>query len=202
MQRRFFVTIFAPDRKALATLRRLELDLFGVTPKARGESSAGGLLTEADIEQARGAGFRVEVHEEYVEQGRGRAKKSAGKATRKEAASGADALAAGRRFAKFLEDNRDELLALARTGKRLLRESAVVLRRLLPIIRSGRNGEPKAFDEALVKRAGELLGRLGERGTPNLRRGAEAVRRDLRPFAGSTLVEALRKVDARARRGK
>ncbi len=110
--------------------------------------------------------------------------------------------AAGRRLAKFLEDNRDELLVLARTDKRLSRESAVVSNRLLPIIQSGGDAEPKAFDESLVKQLDELLGHLGEQGTPKLRRGAEAVRRDLQSFAGSTLVEALRKVDARARRGK
>jgi len=110
--------------------------------------------------------------------------------------------AAGRRLAKFLEDNRDELMVLARTDKRLSRETAVVTKRLLPIIQSGRDGEPKAFDEALVKRIDELLGRLGELGAPKLRRGAQAVRRDLQSFAGITLADALRKVDAGARRGK
>ncbi|HEY0379228.1 MAG TPA: hypothetical protein VGC87_20090 [Pyrinomonadaceae bacterium] len=84
--RRFFVTIFAPDQKALVALRRLDLDLFGVTPKARGESSAGGLLTEEDIERVRGSGFRVEVHEEYIPQGQKQAKKSAGEVALKDVA--------------------------------------------------------------------------------------------------------------------
>lgn len=110
--------------------------------------------------------------------------------------------AAGRRFAKFLEDNRDELLVLARTDQRLLRESAVVLKRLLPIIQSHQSDEPQAFDEALVKRVGELLGRLAEQGSPKLRRGAAAVRQDLQPFAGRTVIEGLREVDAKSRRGK
>jgi hypothetical protein len=109
---------------------------------------------------------------------------------------------AGRKLAKFLEDNRDELLVLARTDQRLLRDSAVVLRRLLPIIQGGQSDEPKAFDEALVKRVDELLGRLGEQGTPKLRRGAAGVRQDLQHLAGRTIVEGLREVDARARRGK
>ncbi|HEY0379227.1 MAG TPA: M14 family zinc carboxypeptidase [Pyrinomonadaceae bacterium] len=109
---------------------------------------------------------------------------------------------AGRRFAKFLEDNRDELLVLARNDQRLLRESGVVLKRLLPIIQSHQSDDPQAFDEALVKRVDELLGRLGEQGTPKLRRGAAAVRQDLQPFAGRTVIEGLRKVDAKSRRGK
>jgi hypothetical protein len=70
MERRFFVTIFSRNKSALADLRRLDLDLFGVAERARGESSIGGLLTEASIEQLRKAGYRVEVHEEYVEQAR------------------------------------------------------------------------------------------------------------------------------------
>ncbi|HJU53352.1 MAG TPA: M14 family zinc carboxypeptidase [Pyrinomonadaceae bacterium] len=117
-------------------------------------------------------------------------------------AGAARSSAAGRRFAKFLEDNRDELLVLARTDQRLLRESGVVLKRLLPIIQSHQSDEPQAFDEALVKRVDDLLGRLSEQGTPKLRRGAAAIRQDLQSFAGRTVVEALRKVDARSRRGK
>ena len=70
MERRFFVTIFASNKSALADLQRLNLDLFGLSARARGESSIGGLLTEANIEQLRKAGYRVEVHEEYIEQAR------------------------------------------------------------------------------------------------------------------------------------
>lgn len=70
MERRFFVTIFAPNQSALADLQRLDLDIFGVSSRKRGKSSTGGLLTETNIEQVRKAGFRVEVHEEYIEQAR------------------------------------------------------------------------------------------------------------------------------------
>lgn len=70
MERRFFVTIFAPRQSALAKLQRLNLDLFGISSRKRGESSLGGLLTEANIEEVRKAGFRVEVHQEYIEQAR------------------------------------------------------------------------------------------------------------------------------------
>ena len=70
MERRFFVTIFAPNQSALADLGRLELDLFGVSSRTQGESFTGGLLTEASIEQLRKAVYRVEVHEEYIEQAR------------------------------------------------------------------------------------------------------------------------------------
>jgi len=80
MERRFFVTIFAANQSAFEDLLRLDLDLFGVSPRKRGESSTGGLLTESNIEQVRNAGFRVEVHEEYVEQARqGKLAKQAGR---------------------------------------------------------------------------------------------------------------------------
>lgn len=78
MERRFFVTIFARDKSALENLQRLELDIFGLTKRPRGESSMGGLITEANIEQLRKSGYRVEVHEEYVEQAR--LKQAGGKA--------------------------------------------------------------------------------------------------------------------------
>lgn len=89
MQRRFFVTIFAPDQKAFVALRRLDLDLFSLPSNKRGEASIGGLLTEADIERVRGAGYRVQIVEEYVEQGRKQAKKSAGKMAARDAAEAA-----------------------------------------------------------------------------------------------------------------
>jgi hypothetical protein len=70
MQRRFFVTIYAPTRAALADLQKLDLDLFGASAAEGGEARIGGLLTENSIEEVRKAGFRAEVHEEYVEQAR------------------------------------------------------------------------------------------------------------------------------------
>jgi hypothetical protein len=70
MERRFFVTIFAADSATLADLQRFELDLFGMSGREGGEARIGGLLREADIEEVRKAGYRVQIHEEYVEQGR------------------------------------------------------------------------------------------------------------------------------------
>jgi hypothetical protein len=70
MEQRFFVTIFAADQTALKGLTRLDLDLFGTSSPKRGEASVGGLLTEAQIKQVEKAGYRVKVHEEYVEQSR------------------------------------------------------------------------------------------------------------------------------------
>jgi hypothetical protein len=79
MERRFFVTIFARNRSALDKLIRLDLDLFGVTPQARGESTVSGLVTEASIDELRKARFRVEVHDEYVEQARMKQTRAKGK---------------------------------------------------------------------------------------------------------------------------
>jgi hypothetical protein len=70
MEQRFFVTIFGASRSALADLLKLELDLFGMSAGEEVGARIGGLLTEASIEEVRKAGFRVDVHEEYVEQAR------------------------------------------------------------------------------------------------------------------------------------
>ena len=70
MQRRFFVTIYAVSRSAFASLQGLDLDLFGAADIEGGGTRMGGLLTEADIEEVRKAGFRVEIHQEYIEQAR------------------------------------------------------------------------------------------------------------------------------------
>jgi len=78
MERRFFVTIFAPDQSALADLGKYGLDLFPASRRKRGEFSADGLLDEASIKKMRRVGYRVEVREEYIEQGR----RSAGQADR------------------------------------------------------------------------------------------------------------------------
>ena len=78
MERRFFVTIFAPNRSALEGLSRLDLDLFGASSGEGQEVNMGGLITESNIEEVRKAGFRVEVHEEYIEQARFADKKSSG----------------------------------------------------------------------------------------------------------------------------
>lgn len=77
MERRFFVTIFAPNQSAFTDLRKYDLDLFGGSSRKRGESSIGGLLSEANIKKVRRAKYRVEVHEEYVEQARQSAAQSA-----------------------------------------------------------------------------------------------------------------------------
>ena len=70
MEQRFFVTIFAADQSAFRDLTNLNLDLFGTSTSKRGESSVGGLLTKAQIKKVEKAGYRVEVHQEYVEQAR------------------------------------------------------------------------------------------------------------------------------------
>jgi hypothetical protein len=70
MERRFFVTIFAPDQSALADLGKYGLDLFPASRRGRVEISVGGLLGEASIKKVRRAGYRVEVLEEYIEQAR------------------------------------------------------------------------------------------------------------------------------------
>jgi hypothetical protein len=70
MERRYFVTIFAPDKSAFKGLANLNLDIFGSPVTRRGESSIGGLLSDDNIKQVKKAGFRVEVHDEYVEQAR------------------------------------------------------------------------------------------------------------------------------------
>ena len=70
MEQRFFVTVFAADESAFRDLTNLNLDLFGSRSSKKGESSVGGLLTKSQIKKLEKAGYRVEVHQEYVEQAR------------------------------------------------------------------------------------------------------------------------------------
>lgn len=76
MERRFFVTIVAPNRSAFAALQRLNLDLFGVTARPEGESSSGGLVTETDINQLRNVGCEVKIIEEYIAQEKQKGRKT------------------------------------------------------------------------------------------------------------------------------
>lgn len=106
----------------------------------------------------------------------------------------------GRKFVKLLEENRDELLELARKDTRLWRQSLVALKRVLPVIQSHRSARPRVIDEALVQRVDEVLGSLGERGSSKLRRAMQSIRQDLQPFVGRTMIDGLRAVDESQRR--
>jgi hypothetical protein len=57
MERRFFVTIFAPDKSAFKGLANLNLDIFGSPITKRGESFIGGLLTNDKIKQVKKRAF-------------------------------------------------------------------------------------------------------------------------------------------------
>ena len=106
----------------------------------------------------------------------------------------------GRKFAKLLEENRDELMELARSDRRLWRQSLVTLKRILPIIQSHSRVRPRVIDEALVRQVDEVLSRLGERGSSQLRRAMKKIQQDLEPFVGRTIVEGFRAADASSRR--
>lgn len=70
MAQRFFVTIFAPDLAALRALGKYGLDLAPTSRREHLKLSVSGLVTDAEIKKLRRARYRVEVGEEYVEQGR------------------------------------------------------------------------------------------------------------------------------------
>jgi murein tripeptide amidase MpaA len=101
----------------------------------------------------------------------------------------------GSRFAKLLSENRDELMELARSDTRLWRQSLVTLRRVLPIIQSHESAKPKVIDAAIVKQVDEVLGLLGEKGSPKLRRALQSIQKDLQPFVGKTMLEGLKAAD-------
>lgn len=68
MERRFFVTVFAPDEAALSALGKYGLDLFPSSSRKRKKLAIDGLLGEAQIKKLERAGYRVEVRKEHVEQ--------------------------------------------------------------------------------------------------------------------------------------
>jgi murein tripeptide amidase MpaA len=106
----------------------------------------------------------------------------------------------GTKFAKFLEKNRDELLDLAHADRRLMRQTLVALKRVLPIIQSYQSPRPKVFDKALIQRVDAVLGRFEELGSRKLRGAIQGIRTDLPAFAGKTMVEGLRARDKSQRR--
>jgi murein tripeptide amidase MpaA len=106
----------------------------------------------------------------------------------------------GSKFAKLLEGNRDELLELARSDTRLWRQSLVALKRVLSIIQSHQSRRPRVFDEALVQKVDKVMGRLGELGSPKLRRAMKSIQQDLQPFAGRTMVDGIKAADRAQRR--
>jgi murein tripeptide amidase MpaA len=99
------------------------------------------------------------------------------------------------KFVSLLRQNEDELWDLVRTDTRLLRQSIVALRRVLPIIESHGNARPRVFSEALIQRADAVLGRLEELGSPQLQQGMQILRQDLPAFAGRTITDGLREID-------
>jgi murein tripeptide amidase MpaA len=104
------------------------------------------------------------------------------------------------KFAKLFAENRDELLELARSDTRLWRQTIVALRRMLPIIQSFDGARPKVFDKELAKNVDEVLGRLGEEGSPKLRQAMKSMRKDLQPFAGRTIKDGIKAADKSRRR--
>ncbi|HEY0545208.1 MAG TPA: M14 family zinc carboxypeptidase [Pyrinomonadaceae bacterium] len=119
----------------------------------------------------------------------------ASQATSGKAAGKASLSRTGSRFAKLLDENRDELMELARGDTRLWRQSLVALKRVLPVIQSHQSAKPKVIDEALVKQVDEVLGLLGDKGSPKLRRAMQSIRKDLQPFVGKTMLEGFKAAD-------
>ncbi|MFB2980193.1 hypothetical protein [Microseira sp. BLCC-F43] len=72
MMRKFFVTVFAANRRALINLGDYHLDLFQATAKAseNDEFTIEGLLTLAEIERLVEGGYRVLVEEESAKRAR------------------------------------------------------------------------------------------------------------------------------------
>jgi murein tripeptide amidase MpaA len=101
----------------------------------------------------------------------------------------------GKKYVELLEQNRDELMELARADTRLWRQTLVALKRVLPVVQSHESSRPRLVDEALVQRVDLVLSHLAERGSPKLRRALESIRADLQTFTDRTVVEGLREID-------
>lgn len=74
MERRFFVTVIAPDAGALLELRAFDLDVFQATARLTPEKQAEieGLLSLDEIGRLVEAGYRVLVEEEMQKRARAR----------------------------------------------------------------------------------------------------------------------------------
>lgn len=105
----------------------------------------------------------------------------------------------GAKLVKLLQQNRDELLSLARKDVKLWRKAIVVLEQVMSVVEDQKETQA---DKALVKRVDQLLQTLGERGTAKLQRAMESIRQDLQFFVGKTTVEGLKAADAEPRRRK
>ena len=74
MVRRFFVTVLAPSKHALVSLKEYNLDLFQVTAKVteQNEFAIDGLLNLEEIGRLVEEGYRVLVNEESSKRARAR----------------------------------------------------------------------------------------------------------------------------------
>ena len=74
MVRRFFVTVLAPSKHALVSLKEYNLDLFQVTAKVteQNEFAIDGLLNLEEIGRLVEEGYRVVVNEESSKRARAR----------------------------------------------------------------------------------------------------------------------------------
>lgn len=106
------------------------------------------------------------------------------------------------RFVKLLEQNRRELIELARQDVRLWRQTGAVLERVLPILQGSPETADQAADADTIRRLDTLLGRLSDRGSARLQRATQSIRQDLKFFDGKTAAEGFREADAQPRRRK
>lgn len=74
MDSRFFITVIAPNKRALLSLREYELDLFQPTAKVTEEKefTIDGLLTLEEVGRLVEDGYRVVVSEESSKRARAR----------------------------------------------------------------------------------------------------------------------------------
>jgi hypothetical protein len=108
----------------------------------------------------------------------------------------------GEKFVKLLQQNRDELMNLARQDIKLWRKAIVLIDQVMTVTQSQQETQAQALDKALVRRVDQLLQTLGERGTTKLQRATESMRQDLQFFAGKTTIEGFQAADAQPRRRK
>jgi murein tripeptide amidase MpaA len=106
------------------------------------------------------------------------------------------------KFLKLLEQNRNELMELAREDIRLWRQAGAVLERVLPIIQGHQETQAQVFDKDTVRRVDRLLSRLSDRGSAKLQRAMRSMRQDLQFLVGQTTIEGFRAADAQPRRRK
>ena len=100
--------------------------------------------------------------------------------------------AAGRKFARLLEDNSAELLELILRDKTAKKQLLEVAKSVNEVVRSRTSSKPGVFDSKTISAAEKLLRSFRGKGSPALKAAIVEVEGDLKHFRGKTVLNGLK----------